>query len=91
MLECLVGRDNLLNQASVDDDIMLSLFSEKCVVSDLTNNQRHTIHTQCMYLCKSYNVAIQHMNKLTWTTCIWLAIQELDDSGISLIKKKDSM
>ena len=40
---------------------------------------------QCLYLRKSYEIAVQSMNILTWEKCIKLAINELADCGIFYI------
>ena len=77
VISCLIRREELLRGATFDDDILLSLLSDIKDTNELTSKQKENIRNQCLYLRKSYELAIQHMNKLTWKECCKLAIDEL--------------
>ena len=44
---------------------------------ELSSKRKENKRNRCLYLRKSYESAIQHMNKLTWKEYCKLAIDEL--------------
>ena len=91
VVSCLIRREELLRGATFDDDILLSLVSDIKDINELTSKQKENIRNQCLYLRKSYELAIQHMNKLTWKECCKLAIDELGDDGIYFVKNEKTV
>ena len=57
-------------------------------VGDMTSHQKHIIRTRCLYLLKAYELALQRMNRLTWSGCISLAVSQLKDNGIEYLKSE---
>ena len=72
--------------ATVDDDTLMSLVDDNIDMDDLSSNQKQHLRYQCIYLRKSYEIALQYMNTYTWTQCINVALVELCDQGIVNIK-----
>ena len=62
---CLVRRENIFGKTAYYDNVMISLVQDIDNVADLTNSQCQTIHTQCLYLGKKHELALQHLNTLT--------------------------
>ena len=89
--DCLERRINLLRQASTDDDTLLSIISDVDDINELTNTQRKILRFQNIYLSKAYELALQHMNDLTWTKVTQLAVDELNDCGMSDIKNEQTI
>ena len=87
MIDCLVRREELLRGGTFDDDILLTLVSDVKDIKDLSSKQKENVRNQCLYLRNSYELAIQHMNKITWKKCCKLAIDELEDDGIIFCEK----
>ena len=67
---------------------MLSIVTDAKIVSDMTNNQKQRIMTHCLYLKKSYELVLQHMNRLTWIRYINLEILQLQDDGIEYLQSE---
>jgi len=70
---------------------LLSLVSDIKDINELSSKQKENIRNQCLYLRKSYELAIQHMNKLTLKECCKLAIDELMDDGINFVKNEKTV
>ena len=85
VVQCLVRRIELLSQAAVDDDV-LKLLSDTKDLGSLTNKGMTHLRMKFVYLRKSYELAIQYMNKKTWKECCKLCIQSFQDNGTQYCK-----
>ena len=57
-------------------------------VTELNSTQRQHIRYDCLYLKKTFEVALQHMNICSWGKCIAIAISKLSDAGLKHIKSE---
>jgi hypothetical protein len=75
--QCLCDRDQLL-QNIIEDAGMVETILEGCDdnnTTKLTAKQERRIVTQCLYLWKAYEIAVQCMNAWTWKECCAEAIK----------------
>ena len=82
---CLVRRHDLLLRAMINDEVLSSICDMPDQSYNLSSKQREYIRIQAIYLAKSYELALQKMNEVTWTESINAAIEEVNDMGISNI------
>ena len=80
----------LAQRADVDDDDVLV-----CLVWDIDNhrisNKRKLICNKCLYLRKVYELALQHLNTLSWKDCCRVCVIELADARIHFIKNEKNI
>ena len=76
VIHCLIRREELLRRCTCDNDILLSLVSDITDISEISSKQKKNIRQKCLHLRKSYELAGQHINRLTWKECCTLAIDE---------------
>ena len=86
ILICLSRRIEVISLASYDDDTLLTLLPNVKDINEISSFQRQMLRQQCLYLYKSYEIAVQRINTSTWEECINLAIKELADCGNVSIK-----
>ena len=84
--QCLCDRERLL-QDIIEDARKTPTITENgdSDKSPLDARQQQRIVTQCLYLRKAYENAIQYMNAWTWHKCCEEAVQSIRDLGISYI------
>jgi hypothetical protein len=89
--QCLCDRDKLL-QDVIEDANKLETIIEDWVADNnatlLTAKQERRIVTQCLYLRKAYEIAVQRMNAWTWKECCAEAIKSLHDCGINYVSNE---
>ena len=90
VLECLGRRTEILSLASLDDEYLFDLIDGFDSLDDLTTKQKEKLRMQCFYLKNAYKLAVQYMYELKWKDICDLAIKNLTDIGISLIKMKNN-
>ena len=64
VLECLAMRDAILLEAITDDNALLSIVVGIKDLNHISSKQRELVRYQCIYLRKSYEIAVQFMNKV---------------------------
>ena len=89
--DCLIMRENVLCSGMLGDDVLCTLVSDVESINDFNSKQKESIRKKCLYLRKSYEIALQYMNKLTWKKCCQLAIDELEDDGIYYAKNEKNL
>jgi hypothetical protein len=84
--QCLCERERLL-QDIIDDVRKVTTVNEDgdADKTPLNARQQQRLVTQCLYLPKAYENAIQYMNAWTWHKCCEEAIESIRDLGISYI------
>jgi hypothetical protein len=86
--QCPCDRGKLL-QDVIEDANKLETIIEDWVTDNnatlLTAKQERRIVTQCLYLRKAYEIAVQRMNTWTWKECCAEAIKSLHDCGINYV------
>jgi hypothetical protein len=84
--QCLCDRERLL-QDIIDDVRKVTTVNEDgdADKTPLNARQQQRLVTQCLYLPKAYENAIQYMNAWTWHKCCEEAIESIRDLGISYI------
>jgi hypothetical protein len=86
--QCLCDREKLLQDIIKDTNKVETIIKDwdtDTTTTQLTATQEHHIVTQCLYLQKAYNFAVQCMNTWTWMECCAEAIKLLRDCGISYL------
>jgi hypothetical protein len=87
--QCLCDRDKLLQDVIEDADKVETIIEDWLTGNSaklLTTKQERRIVTQCLYLRKAYEIAVQRMNAWTWKECCVEAIKLLRDCGISYVR-----
>jgi hypothetical protein len=86
--QCLCDRENML-QDIIEDANKVELINKDWVFNSttalLTAKQECCIVTHCLYLRKTYEIAVQCMNDWTWKECCAEAIKVLCDCGITYV------
>ena len=91
MIDCLVRREESMRGGTFDDNILLTLVSDVEDINELSSKQKKNIRNQYLYLRKSYELVIQHMNKPTWKECCKLAIDEIGYGEINFTKNRKTV
>ena len=89
--DCLIYRIILLNEASFNNDSLLLLLYDIDDIKEIRSNERQKLRMYCVYLRKSHECALKYMNKLTWKQTINIAIEWLEDYGVSYIKNEKTI
>ena len=63
--QCVIRREEILFQASCDDDALAHSTDGIDKIDELCNHQRHTLRVKCIFVRKAYEVALQYMNAYT--------------------------
>ena len=92
VLECIERRIELLSDASLDDDVLIKLVANVDSNSFLTSKQREKLRTQCIYLKEVYEIAVNHMNNITWKECCAKSIDQVARNiGKRMIKNEKTI
>jgi hypothetical protein len=84
--QCLCDRDRLLQDVIQDASKVESIIENgETDETPLNARQQQRIVSQCLYLRKAYEIAIQCMNAWTWKECCAEAIKSIRDLGISYV------
>lgn len=78
----------MLGIAVDDDDVLVGLVQDIDNIANLTSKQQTFIRNKCLYIKKLHELALQHLNTLTWKECCSLCIVYLADTGIHFIKNE---
>jgi hypothetical protein len=89
--ECLCDRGNLLQNNIEDADKVETKIEEWNKDQQLTARQERGIVTQCLFLWKSYKIAVQCMNAWTWKECWAERIKSFHHCGINYVGNEETI
>ena len=86
-------RDKLLQNIIKDADKVETIIEDwnNDGTTKLTSKQERRLVTQCLYLRKAYEIAVQCMNAWTWKECCAEAIKSLRDCGINYVGNEETI
>ena len=84
-------REEIVAHSIIDDDSLLVLVNNENRIIDISNKQRGYLQTKYLYLHKLYELALQHMDNITWKQRIVMAISELEDDAIFSLKNEKTV